>query len=48
MSRDTRQPVKHNHTAAGTYVIGKDDDCMMENNTDHFCNGPLKPNTVYV
>uniref|UniRef100_A0A3Q2DRQ3 Protein tyrosine phosphatase receptor type Q n=1 Tax=Cyprinodon variegatus TaxID=28743 RepID=A0A3Q2DRQ3_CYPVA len=24
------------------------DNCMQENNTDHFCNGPLKANTVYV
>lgn len=37
-----------NYTSAGTYVIGGDDDCMQENNTDRFCNGPLKPNTVYV
>ncbi|XP_022610349.1 phosphatidylinositol phosphatase PTPRQ [Seriola dumerili] len=33
---------------AGTYVIGDNDDCMLGNNTDSFCNGPLKPNTVYV
>ncbi|XP_026221120.1 LOW QUALITY PROTEIN: phosphatidylinositol phosphatase PTPRQ [Anabas testudineus] len=32
----------------GTYVIGEDDNCMAENNTEFFCNGPLKPNTVYV
>uniref|UniRef100_A0A3Q1AUA6 Protein-tyrosine-phosphatase n=1 Tax=Amphiprion ocellaris TaxID=80972 RepID=A0A3Q1AUA6_AMPOC len=31
-----------------TYVIGENDDCMQENNTDYFCNGPLKPNVVYV
>ncbi|XP_045893415.1 phosphatidylinositol phosphatase PTPRQ isoform X1 [Micropterus dolomieu] len=33
---------------AETYVIGRDDGCLEENNTDNFCNGPLKPNTVYV
>uniref|UniRef100_A0A7N8XXA1 Protein tyrosine phosphatase receptor type Q n=1 Tax=Mastacembelus armatus TaxID=205130 RepID=A0A7N8XXA1_9TELE len=37
-----------NHTKAGTYVIGESNGCMGENNTDSFCNGPLKPNTVYV
>uniref|UniRef100_A0A3Q1F7L9 Phosphatidylinositol phosphatase PTPRQ-like n=1 Tax=Acanthochromis polyacanthus TaxID=80966 RepID=A0A3Q1F7L9_9TELE len=31
-----------------TYVIGKNDDCMQENNTDYFCNGPLKSNVFYV
>uniref|UniRef100_A0A672IKW9 Protein tyrosine phosphatase receptor type Q n=1 Tax=Salarias fasciatus TaxID=181472 RepID=A0A672IKW9_SALFA len=31
-----------------TYVIGENETCMEENNTDHFCNGPLKQNTVYV
>uniref|UniRef100_G3PI72 Protein tyrosine phosphatase receptor type Q n=1 Tax=Gasterosteus aculeatus TaxID=69293 RepID=G3PI72_GASAC len=31
-----------------TYVIGQNDDCRKENNTDIYCNGPLKPNTVYV
>ncbi|XP_038124665.1 phosphatidylinositol phosphatase PTPRQ [Cyprinodon tularosa] len=39
---------RYNHTNAGTYVIGENDNCMQENNTDHFCNGPLKANTVYV
>ncbi|XP_035497594.2 phosphatidylinositol phosphatase PTPRQ isoform X3 [Scophthalmus maximus] len=45
---DGRPPMRNNHTTAGTYVIGEDNDCVQENNTDHFCNGPLKPNTVYV
>ncbi|KAK1887415.1 Phosphatidylinositol phosphatase PTPRQ [Dissostichus eleginoides] len=40
--------VRNNHTTAGTYVIGRNNDCVKENNTDHFCNGPLKPKTVYV
>ena len=40
--------VRHDHTTAGMYVIGENNDCMRENNTDNFCNGPLKPNTVYV
>ncbi|XP_075894107.1 phosphatidylinositol phosphatase PTPRQ isoform X3 [Nelusetta ayraudi] len=35
-------------SAAGTYVIGENNDCAKENNTDHFCNGPLKSRTVYV
>ncbi|XP_040894486.1 phosphatidylinositol phosphatase PTPRQ [Toxotes jaculatrix] len=48
VSGDGRPLVRHNHTTAGTYVIGENDDCMRENNTDNFCNGPLKPNTVYV
>ncbi|XP_070763484.1 phosphatidylinositol phosphatase PTPRQ [Enoplosus armatus] len=48
VSGDGRPPVRHNHSTAGTYVIGRNDDCMEENSTDHFCNGPLKPNTVYV
>ncbi|KAM9807812.1 phosphatidylinositol phosphatase PTPRQ [Neosynchiropus ocellatus] len=33
---------------AGTYVIGEQDYCVEANNTDPLCNGPLKPNTVYV
>uniref|UniRef100_A0A3Q4ICD5 Phosphatidylinositol phosphatase PTPRQ-like n=1 Tax=Neolamprologus brichardi TaxID=32507 RepID=A0A3Q4ICD5_NEOBR len=37
---------RYNQTAA-EYVIGKSDDCTG-NNTEHFCNGPLKPNSVYV
>ncbi|XP_010783145.1 phosphatidylinositol phosphatase PTPRQ isoform X2 [Notothenia coriiceps] len=40
--------VRNNHTTAGTYVIGRNNDCVKENHTDHFCNGPLKPKTVYV
>ncbi|XP_068168501.1 phosphatidylinositol phosphatase PTPRQ isoform X2 [Antennarius striatus] len=39
---------RYNRTIAGVYVIGDNDDCIRENNTDHFCNGPLKSNTVYV
>ncbi|XP_055078550.1 phosphatidylinositol phosphatase PTPRQ [Periophthalmus magnuspinnatus] len=30
----------------GVYVIGQRDDCLNESDT--YCNGPLKPNTVYV
>ncbi|XP_060933059.1 phosphatidylinositol phosphatase PTPRQ [Limanda limanda] len=45
---DSRPLERHNHTIAGTYVIGENDDCMRLNNTDNFCNGPLKANTVYV
>uniref|UniRef100_A0A3B5N152 Protein tyrosine phosphatase receptor type Q n=1 Tax=Xiphophorus couchianus TaxID=32473 RepID=A0A3B5N152_9TELE len=37
-----------NHTVTGTYMIGENDNCMGHNDTDHFCNGPLKSNTVYV
>lgn len=48
VSRDNRPPVRLSRTTAETYVIGETDDCMKENNTDNFCNGPLKPNTVYV
>lgn len=40
--------VRRNATMAETYVIGESNDCMRENNTDMYCNGPLKPNTVYV
>ncbi|XP_078113021.1 phosphatidylinositol phosphatase PTPRQ [Sander vitreus] len=45
VSRGGRSSVRKNHT---TYVIGENDDCVKENNTDNFCNGPLKPKTVYV
>ncbi|XP_065812716.1 phosphatidylinositol phosphatase PTPRQ [Labrus bergylta] len=38
-------PDTHDRAA---YVIGGNDDCLKENNTDNLCNGPLKPNTVYV
>uniref|UniRef100_M3ZNU9 Protein tyrosine phosphatase receptor type Q n=1 Tax=Xiphophorus maculatus TaxID=8083 RepID=M3ZNU9_XIPMA len=31
----------------GTYMIGENDNCIGHNDTDHFCNGPLKSNTVY-
>ncbi|KAM7414498.1 hypothetical protein PAMA_019354 [Pampus argenteus] len=48
LSGDSRTLLRHNHTTSGTYVIGESDACMEENNTDTFCNGPLKANTVYV
>ncbi|KAM4554453.1 phosphatidylinositol phosphatase PTPRQ [Fundulus diaphanus] len=48
VSGDVPSLLRHNHSSAGTYVIGESDYCFEENNTDHFCNGPLKPNTVYV
>ncbi|XP_070686459.1 phosphatidylinositol phosphatase PTPRQ [Pempheris klunzingeri] len=48
VSGDGQLSVRHNHTLAGTYVIGEKNDCMQENKTHDFCNGPLKPNTVYV
>ncbi|XP_036006075.1 phosphatidylinositol phosphatase PTPRQ [Fundulus heteroclitus] len=48
VSGDVPSLLRHNHSSAGTYVIGESDYCLEENNTDHFCNGPLKPNTVYV
>ncbi|XP_051239471.1 phosphatidylinositol phosphatase PTPRQ [Dicentrarchus labrax] len=48
VSEGVRSLVRQNITTAGTYIIGENDECMMENNTDNFCNGPLKPNTVYV
>ncbi|KAF3688867.1 Phosphatidylinositol phosphatase PTPRQ [Channa argus] len=41
-------PVSHKRTGTETYVIGENNDCMVENSTDNFCNGPLKPNTAYV
>uniref|UniRef100_A0A3Q3J6A3 Uncharacterized protein n=1 Tax=Monopterus albus TaxID=43700 RepID=A0A3Q3J6A3_MONAL len=40
--------VRNNRTTPLTYVIGENDDCMGENHTDRFCNGPLKSDTVYV
>ncbi|XP_017261076.1 phosphatidylinositol phosphatase PTPRQ [Kryptolebias marmoratus] len=40
--------LRQNQSTSGMYVIGENDSCMEENNTDPFCNGPLKPNTVYV
>uniref|UniRef100_A0A3B3UF84 Protein tyrosine phosphatase receptor type Q n=1 Tax=Poecilia latipinna TaxID=48699 RepID=A0A3B3UF84_9TELE len=40
--------LRHNHTITETYMIGENDSCMGQNDTDLFCNGPLKPNTVYV
>lgn len=47
-SQHDRPQGRFDRTAAGTYVIGENDDCMKENNTEKFCNGPLKANTVYV
>ncbi|KAK7891502.1 hypothetical protein WMY93_023465 [Mugilogobius chulae] len=41
----TNPPLMLNN-ASGIYVIGERDDCM--NQTDQYCNGPLKANTVYV
>ncbi|KAM9377392.1 phosphatidylinositol phosphatase PTPRQ [Pholidichthys leucotaenia] len=46
--RGGRPLMRQSHTTVLTYVIGESDDCMVENNTDRYCNGPLKPNTVYV
>ncbi|MEQ2306550.1 hypothetical protein AMECASPLE_009403 [Ameca splendens] len=48
VSGDDPSLLSYNHTTAGTYTIGENDNCLEENNTDYFCNGPLKPNTVYV
>lgn len=40
--------MRSNHSVAGTYIIGENDDCVKENSSNILCNGPLKPNTVYV
>lgn len=48
VSGDKQPVVRSNHYAAGTYVIGENDGCLKENSSNHLCNGPLKPNTVYV
>ncbi|MEQ2262201.1 hypothetical protein XENORESO_001073, partial [Xenotaenia resolanae] len=48
VSGDDPSLLSYNHTTARTYTIGENDNCLEENNTDYFCNGPLKPNTVYV
>lgn len=48
VSRDEQPVKKGNQSAAGTYVIGENDDCVKENSSNNLCNGPLKPNTVYV
>ncbi|KAM4572267.1 phosphatidylinositol phosphatase PTPRQ-like isoform 3-T3 [Odontesthes bonariensis] len=48
VSGDSPPLVRRNHSTAETYMIGENDGCMEENTTDHFCNGALKPNTVYV
>ncbi|XP_072290555.1 phosphatidylinositol phosphatase PTPRQ [Eucyclogobius newberryi] len=40
-----KPPLKLPNTT-GIYVIGKENDCL--NDSDTYCNGPLKPNTVYV
>ncbi|KAF7670333.1 hypothetical protein LDENG_00018790 [Lucifuga dentata] len=40
------------HNSTETYVIGENNECMENTmkvwKNDKFCNGPLKPNTVYV
>lgn len=48
VSGDKQSVVRSSHYAAGTYVIGENDGCLKENGSNHLCNGPLKPNTVYV
>ncbi|XP_014873798.1 phosphatidylinositol phosphatase PTPRQ isoform X2 [Poecilia latipinna] len=48
VSGDDPSLLRHNHTITETYMIGENDSCMGQNDTDLFCNGPLKPNTVYV
>nr|XP_020467948.1 phosphatidylinositol phosphatase PTPRQ isoform X2 [Monopterus albus] len=48
VSGDSWALVRNNRTTPLTYVIGENDDCMGENHTDRFCNGPLKSDTVYV
>ncbi|KAM4618263.1 phosphatidylinositol phosphatase PTPRQ [Polymixia lowei] len=40
--------VRQNNSMVKKYIIGETDNCMEQDNTDTFCNGPLKPNTVYV
>ncbi|XP_023811637.1 phosphatidylinositol phosphatase PTPRQ isoform X3 [Oryzias latipes] len=47
-SGDGSSLVRFNQTTEEGYVIGGNNACLEQNNTDHFCNGPLKPNTVYV
>ncbi|XP_075998501.1 phosphatidylinositol phosphatase PTPRQ [Genypterus blacodes] len=39
---------KDKATHRSAYVIGENDECMDEDNASKLCNGPLKPNTVYV
>uniref|UniRef100_A0A3P9K2Y6 Protein tyrosine phosphatase receptor type Q n=1 Tax=Oryzias latipes TaxID=8090 RepID=A0A3P9K2Y6_ORYLA len=46
-SGDGSSLVRFNQTTEEGYVIGGNNACLEQNNTDHFCNGPLKPNTVY-
>uniref|UniRef100_A0A3B3WHZ6 Uncharacterized protein n=1 Tax=Poecilia mexicana TaxID=48701 RepID=A0A3B3WHZ6_9TELE len=48
VSGDDPSLLRHNHTITETYMIGENNSCMGQNDTDLFCNGPLKPNTVYV
>ncbi|XP_037307184.2 phosphatidylinositol phosphatase PTPRQ [Pungitius pungitius] len=48
VSAGGRPAVRLDPTTEEMYVIGRNDDCIKENNTDIYCNGPLKPNTVYV
>ncbi|XP_078139181.1 phosphatidylinositol phosphatase PTPRQ [Centroberyx gerrardi] len=48
VSGDGLSLVRRNDPTAETYVIGENDHCMEEDDTDKFCNGPLKPSTDYV
>ncbi|XP_008281722.1 phosphatidylinositol phosphatase PTPRQ [Stegastes partitus] len=45
---DSRSTMTKKEVMQGTYVIGENDNCLEENNTEHFCNGPLKSNVFYV
>ncbi|KAM6960599.1 phosphatidylinositol phosphatase PTPRQ [Aplochiton taeniatus] len=45
--RDGRRLVER-RVVADTYVIGDNDSCQAEANKEALCNGPLKPNTLYV
>uniref|UniRef100_A0A3B5AC43 Protein tyrosine phosphatase receptor type Q n=1 Tax=Stegastes partitus TaxID=144197 RepID=A0A3B5AC43_9TELE len=44
---DSRSTMTKKEVMQGTYVIGENDNCLEENNTEHFCNGPLKSNVFY-
>lgn len=48
VSGDEQPVMRRNQSVAGTYVVGENDDCVKENSSNNLCNGPLKPNTVYV
>ncbi|XP_041854149.1 phosphatidylinositol phosphatase PTPRQ [Melanotaenia boesemani] len=48
VTRNGPSLVRGNNTTAETYEIGENDACNMTNNPNEYCNGPLKPNTVYV